>query len=72
MDGERLWQLDVDVYRGDDSAGDYDEDTAAHHRYGDLRALIDELNSFAEPAGPPAAGPPAAEPAGPPAVANPI
>jgi len=29
----------------------------AHHRYGDLRALIDELNSFAEPAGPPAAGP---------------
>ncbi len=40
----------------------------AHHRYGDLRALIDELNSFAEPAGPPAVAPPA----GPPPAANPI
>ena len=30
----------------------------AHHRYGDLRAMIDALNSFAEPAGPPTTGPP--------------
>ena len=30
----------------------------ANHRYGDLRALIDTVNSFAPPAGPPPAAPP--------------